>query len=168
MSIRDMFLLLLLISNLSLELNKHPVYISVSDIHVQSDRSWSGEIHVFYDDLEDALQNQDKTRPTLTINRIERYKTSIQKYLFHHLLLSSSAGAITYEISGISRIGDLATIQLVGEDQWPKGQIQMENKVFLELFESQRNIVKIHYPSKRQTLYFKKELTSHLVQALVP
>lgn len=136
----------------------HPIYLSLCTIEITDAQQWSATFNLFFDDLEDALQNQEGNRPNLITENLEQNKEPLQKYLSKHFQIKSDE-QMTYLISHMERKNDLVSIYIKGNGPWISRPVQITNTLLLELFESQKNIVKIKTSADAQLLYFKKNET---------
>lgn len=137
----------------------HPIYISTADMTFDAQGSWSGTIKVFYDDLEDALQNQGGKRPNLTSENLIYYYPQMQAYLRNKLQFIQGE-ILSYQLVSASRLGDVITISIDGNDKWKPYQMTISNTLLLDLFESQKNIMTIRCNSDSNYFYLRKGLTS--------
>jgi len=138
----------------------HPIYISTSNVLLQAEGQWTATIKVFYDDLEDALQNQGGKRPNLVADSLAHYNTDIQIYLLAHLQFIQGA-SLEYRVVSASRTGDVVTILIDGIDGWQQQKnMTIINTLLLDLFESQKNIMTIRRDGDSDYFYMRKGLTS--------
>ena len=137
----------------------HPIYISTSDVIFDAQGSWSGTIKVFYDDLEDALQNQGGKRPNLTSENLEQYYPQMYIYLSANLRFMQGQ-ILSYRLVSASRLGDIITISFHGNTKWEPNPLTISNTLLLDLFESQKNIMTIRRNSDSNFFYLRKGLTS--------
>jgi len=147
----------LLLVLLFLAPREHQIYISLSTFEILEDSSWRIRVQLFHDDLEDALQNKHGKRPTLSEEKVLDHAKNIERYLVSHLILESvDRKRLAYQLNHVYRENDLVVVELVGDGQWPHNKIQITNDLLLEIFASQKNIVKVKNNSRDQLFYFKK------------
>jgi hypothetical protein len=135
---------------------RHPIYLTTAEIKISADRSWTGSMRIFYDDLEDAIQNTTGNRPTLDSLNLDQYHTDILEYLRVHFLISSPVETLSFSILTLSRQEDVIMIKLKGEKIWPRSKQSIKNDILTELFGSQKNVMTIRYLDELDTLYFTK------------
>lgn len=142
----------------------HPLYLSTTQIEVHQDGSWEGTIRFFYDDLEDALQNELKHRPTLTDQRINEHLGEIDAYLRIHLTFKDSISdhMMPYHITSGERVEDVIFLRLNGDKLW-SSKVLITCNLLLELFETQKNVFEIGFGDQSLYAYLKKDQRSALI-----
>lgn len=145
---------------------KHEFHLSKCEIHYsQEDKALQISLRIFIDDLEEAIANvlQEENLKLCTSREVATADSIMIKYL-----------ADTFKISIDNRQKDLAYIgKEVSEDLlavWcyfevpdidPKQNIEVENKILIETFSDQSNLVSLQYSKEKQEHYmFQKGNTS--------
>ena len=134
----------------------HAIYVSLTAVEIHEHLEWSAQLQLFYDDLEDAIQNQEGKRPTLSQTQLPVYFGSIARYISDHFFMQYDGHQMTYHLNKVYRENELVVIELVGDEKWPTHEVEITNDLLLEIFESQKNIVKVKALDKVRMLYFKK------------
>ena len=138
----------------------HPVYISTSEILFAHDGTWSAEVKIFYDDLEDAIQNVRGVRPNLHPEHITDAQDDIFQYLQTKLNLKLSDQEVPYHLISCLRLEEIIIINIEGDGIWIPGNLWIENKILFELFEKQKNIMTIQHLTDKVFFYLSKKSTS--------
>ncbi len=143
----------------------HPIYITTYHIEINPTGEWHASIRLFFDDLEDAIHNQEGKRPTLTTEHLMEYHEPISTYLQTHFQVidTASSGQFQYEIIEMERTGDVITIRLEGDTTWDT-DVRIYCNVLLELFASQKNIIEIKFPNEEMIYcYLHRSLQEEII-----
>jgi len=137
-----------------LEVNDHEFHISRCEINYETN---TGDIqiaaHIFIDDLENAITTQ--TKKNLHIATPSESKDSdqaIEKYLQQKLLIKSGGKVLSIVMLGKETSNDKLAIWCYLEATGWKNipEIQVENKILLEIFDDQKNIVDLTINKKKK------------------
>jgi hypothetical protein len=134
----------------------HPVYISTAEIVFQQDGTWSGEIKIFFDDLEDAIQNMHGKRPNLIQQNLIKHRSEITSYLTANLKFVQADKRLVYNASECHRLEDIVVITIEGAVPWQEADLSIENTILVELFETQKNIMTIQCSTEKAFFYLNK------------
>lgn len=140
----------------------HEFHVSKGQIeYVASEKSLQITLHLFIDDLEEALRRSGAERVFLGTDReIARADEYLQAYLKRHFVLTVNGQPVSYSFVGKEMSTDLlgmwCYLQVDGVDA-PR-QIKVRNDLLLDVFDDQKNILNIVGPAgKRSTLLFEKD-----------
>lgn len=138
----------------------HPIYLSTFEIKVSDDQHWKMSIRIFYDDLEDAIQNETGIRPNLKIGDLENHYASIEELLTGHMAIFRGDNKLEYTCEQATKINDVILITVVGLSDWPDGEIQIRCDLLLNIFHSQKNIVTVQKDTDLSTYYLHRARTT--------
>ena len=150
-----LFLLSSLLSNFSLLTNgEHKFYLSSCVIEYnQPSQALQISLHIFLDDMEDALQNQGLEKQFLcTELEKEDAEKHFFKYLQDNFQLTVNGVSKNYNYIGKEISEDLAAVwcYLEIEDIQKVEEIEIYNSILVEIFEDQKNVVSIHIPGNKE------------------
>ncbi|BDD08182.1 hypothetical protein FUAX_06140 [Fulvitalea axinellae] len=138
----------------------HAFHVSVTDL------SWnreSGRIEistrVFIDDLEDAISKNREKKPDL-LNNFESEGENIGRYISAHLSLKAKSKMLDLEYVGAEVEGDALWIYMQSQKVRKPKDLEVTNKVLMELFSDQQNIVHYTYEGQRKSLKLDKDQAS--------
>ena len=137
---------------------KHEFHLSKCDIHFsEEDRALQISLRIFIDDLEEAIAkvHNEENLKLCTKKEAERADSILVSYLSDNLLISIDNELKEIEFVGKEVSEDLLAVWCYFEviDVEPKGMIQVENKILIETFDDQSNLVVLKY-SKEQSEHF--------------
>jgi len=145
-------------------LPRHAFYVSISEL--QFDEDWGVvklKVKMFSNDLEDALEKAGFGRLYLDSNQeLPSSDRAIFQYLNQKLLLSSDGSILGLSFEKKEYIDDACWIYLHSTQRCGISDLTVKNKIFLELFDSQTNIVRIQAYGEKlianldKQIHFKK------------
>ncbi len=140
----------------------HNYHVSQTNIEYAAEQEeWQISILVFIDDLEDALKQEGNPTLHLGMKReSEEADTYIQAYLDKRFKLKDAdEQEMDCQWLGKEMTEDMASfwIYLYVDHASEMASIQLENRLFTELFDDQQNIVNLYYSvdQSRQFLFNK-------------
>ncbi|MEM0518516.1 MULTISPECIES: DUF6702 family protein [Aequorivita] len=147
-------LLLLLVFPLMSGSNAHKFYVSITKIeYVKEKNSLQIIAKIFTDDIEDALQQRydsslslDTEKETPTTNEV------LQNYLLEKIHIKVNGSAVKLNYLGKEYDTDMLVAYLEVVDLKELKTIEIENKVLLEMFSEQQNIIHLKTPTTRRSL----------------
>lgn len=135
----------------------HDFHISRVQVeYAQAEREWQISFHIFIDDLEAALRA--KGAPALhlgTQKEAAEADTYIQNYLRRHFQLAADGKPLAWQWVGKEMSEDLSAfwIYLHVPDATAPKQLRIHNKILLELFDDQQNMVQVAHTGRRPRSY---------------
>lgn len=125
----------------------HAIYISFISVTITDDPEIEIEFRIFYDDLNDAIHDQEHKRFSATNLTDLEYRLAIQSYLEKHFTIGESKNYI--QIKTLAKEGEAifikATITL---QNLPKQNLLIRSDILTDLFPDQKNIVQIDFRGK--------------------
>ncbi len=163
-----LFLLLTFSSTLHDIETIHDLHLSRTDIIYNPETdAFEITMNIFIDDLEAALDLQGHQDLYLCTDReVSDADSLIALYLTEHLMISSGSNTLPYQYLGKEVNEDLSSVWCYMEILSPdiSDDISVEMDLFNELFDDQKNIVKLQYDTKHKDHYLlsKSEKTAIL------
>lgn len=142
----------------------HEFHMSKGQIeYVAAEKALQITLHLFIDDLEEALRRGGASGLHLGTDReAARADEYLELYLKKHFSLSLNGQSISYTFIGKETSDDLSALWcylLVEQADVPR-QIKVRNDLLLDVFDDQKNILNVICPGgKRATLLFEKDNT---------
>ncbi len=136
---------------------EHPFYLTTCQIEIAPDGSWSGELRIFYDDLEDALHNHQGWRPNLQLGP-EHHHESIERYLQHKLIFVAGR-RLEFVLHQSAIDVEVVVLQIRGKQDWPQTCTHLEISLLTEIFESHKTIVVLRTGSQSKLYQFSRKDT---------
>ncbi|MBT8261756.1 MAG: hypothetical protein KJO05_02970 [Bacteroidia bacterium] len=137
----------------------HKFYVSITKVeYVAEKQSLQIISKIFIDDIEDALQTRyDEDLRLDPEKETEREETFLKQYIFQKLKIAVNGTPVTFDYIGKEYETDIVKIYLEVTDISEVKTLEITNKVLMEMFEEQQNI--IHYKSggKRKSLVLEKD-----------
>ncbi len=136
----------------------HKFYVSVTEVEYNTNnKSLQIITRVFVDDIEDLLQERysqsihlDEDDETVNVN------SYLQEYLKEKLVFLVNETEMTFTFIGKEYEDDLILCYLEIENISSLQTIEITNKVLMDLFEGQQNIVHVKDGKKRKSLILEK------------
>ena len=141
----------------------HAIYISVCELEYES-QSINIKIKTFTNDLEDAIHNQ--TGEAISIdNQLNSTIThsKISDYLLAHVNFSIDKKPLKPELIKVQKENDATWSYFHVKNVSAFTNLEIRNNLFLELFETQQNIVSISYNTEKKFLRLDKNKTEEIV-----
>ena len=163
MKIKKTYLLLLLIPLLSFATHKY--YLSLTQIKYKSEaKSVQVIINVFMDDIETALNKDYFIDLQLTTKKeLKNNNVYFEKYLREKLSFKIDDVAKEFNFIGKEYDGDLVYFYIEIENITSVNNIEISNKILIDHFPQQQNLVKSKVGKKNKSvLLTKKEYSGKL------
>ena len=144
----------------------HDFHLSKSEVYYNRiNQSLEVSLHVFIDDLEVAMQKSGIDQTYIaTSKEIENADSLISQYLNDHFSIAVDGRRIQFNFLGKEDSDDLLAIwcYLEGEEVTNPREIQIKNKLLVEVFDDQKNIVAFSSEKKQEFLLFdlKKQVAT--------
>lgn len=136
----------------------HDFHLSKSDIHYNEDsHTLEISLHLFIDDLELAIQNQGMDNPFISTSKeVSHADSLIANYLEKHFSVEVNGQKINFNFLGKENSDDLIAIwcYLEGENIPDPQVIKLENRLLIEIYDDQKNIVAFRSTRKKEFLLF--------------
>ncbi len=119
----------------------------------EAEQSLQISLHIFLDDLEEALRRQGAPAPFLGTEReAESAETHLLAYLRQHFRLRVNGQGRDYEFIGKECADDLAAVWCYLEIKAVQTlqELEITNSLLLEVFDDQKNLVSIQGPGNKQ------------------
>lgn len=143
----------------------HPIYLSTCKIEIDEQRQWQATFRIFYDDLEDGIQNMQGSRPNLDTSSLHRYEHYMLSYLQKHFEIWNVTESLPIKMKNAERVADVIILTVSGETMWPDHEVKLRLDILTEIFHQQKNIVQVH-DSHLPVLY--RSLDSAVTYLIIP
>lgn len=155
MSIFLQSLLLCLLSSSVLETNNlHEFHLSKSLMEYnQEEKALQVSMHIFLDDLEEALRKQGKDQLYIcTTKESEDAEMHLEAYLRDHFKITINGQAVEYNFLGKEASEDYqaAWCYVEVENISELKEIEVVNDLLLEVFDDQKNVIQLIGPNKKR------------------
>jgi hypothetical protein len=144
----------------------HAFHLSKAEVfYNENNRSLEISLHLFIDDLEAAMQNSGIPNPYISTSKeVENADSLISSYLTHHFNIAVDGRNVQFNFLGKEDSDDLIAIwcYLEGQEIINPKEIKIQNKLLVDLFDDQKNIVSFRSIKKKEFLLFdlkKQEAT---------
>ncbi len=139
----------------------HKFYVSVTQIEV-NEKTKSLEIisRIFIDDFEKLLRERyDESIELMTKNEANEKKINeyIDRYLAQKLQINVNGKDVKFNFLGKEYENDIMLCYLEIENIESLKTIKIKNKVLMDLFEEQQNIIHVKKGKKRKSLILERE-----------
>lgn len=130
----------------------HDFHVSKLDVRYNpSSKSCELTLHLFLDDLEAAMKASGMVVESLkTSDEDERSNTKISQYLTSKIRITADGKLLNLQYIGREEAErfDAVFIYLEADQAGVPGQLNVENKLFHEIFTDQKNIVSVTFDKK--------------------
>ena len=124
---------------------RHALYLSLQEIRYQAPTLSVG-FRIFSDDLEDALRaHTGRFVPVIDHWQEAETQAAIMRYLQAKTTLSLDGQAVTLSLDHIEPQQDATWIACRLSLPAPPGLIEVNNRLLLEVFDTQKNLVRIYH-----------------------
>jgi hypothetical protein len=163
MKFKKIFLLFLIIPLLSFSAHKY--YLSLTQIKFKEEtQSIQIIINVFMDDIETALNKENNIDLQLTTKKeLKNNDVYFEKYLNNKLQFKINTIAKGFKYIGKEYDGDLVYFYLEIEDISKVSSIEISNKILLNHFPEQQNLVKSKVGEKNKSVLLSKDQNNELL-----
>ena len=137
----------------------HKFYVSVTKIeYVKEKNSLQIIAKIFTDDIEDALQEFSAAPISLdTKKETEATDENIKKYLLQKIRIKVNGKPVILEYIGKEYEVDMLVAYIEVKNLKDLKTIQIENKVLMEIFPEQQNIIHLKTSNNRRSLILDKD-----------
>ncbi|MCZ4318053.1 hypothetical protein O4H26_03530 [Aequorivita viscosa] len=151
--------LLLMVFPLVSGASAHKFYVSITKIeYVKEKNSLQIITKIFTDDIEDVLQQRYDTSISLdTKKETEAADKDLKQYLLQKINIKVNGKAVKLNYLGKEYDTDMMVAYIEVEDVKAIKSIEIENKVLMEMFDEQQNIVHLKTPTTRRSLILDKD-----------
>ena len=155
-------LLLLLIFPLISATSAHKFYVSITKIeYVKEKKSLQIITKIFTDDIEDALQHRyDPSISLDTKKETEAADEYLQKYILQKLNIKVNGKPVQLNFIGKEYDVDMLVAYIEVTNVPNLKSIEIENKVLMEMFPEQQNIIHLKTTNSRKSLMLDKDESS--------
>lgn len=152
-------LLLLLVFPLVSATSAHKFYVSITKIEYVKEKSSLQIItKIFTDDIEDVLkQRYDASISLDTKKETEAADEDLKKYLLQKINISVNGKPVKLDYIGKEYDTDMLVVYIEVKDVKELKTIEIENKVLMEMFPEQQNIIHLKTPESRRSLILDKD-----------
>ncbi len=152
-------LLLLLIFPLISATSAHKFYVSITKIeYVKEKKSLQIITKIFTDDIEDALQHRyDPSISLDTKKETEAADEYVQKYILQKLNIKVNGKPVQLTFIGKEYDVDMLVAYIEVTNVPNLKSIEIENKVLMEMFPEQQNIIHLKTTNSRKSLMLDKD-----------
>ncbi len=152
-------LLLLLVFPLVSATSAHKFYVSITKIEYVKEKSSLQIItKIFTDDIEDVLkQRYDASISLDTKKETEAADEDLKKYLLQKMNISVNGKPVKLDYIGKEYDTDMLVAYIEVKDVKELKTIEIENKVLMEMFPEQQNIIHLKTPESRRSLILDKD-----------
>ncbi|MEM7087756.1 MAG: DUF6702 family protein [Bacteroidota bacterium] len=155
--LRIAFLLVILTTTLSF--TAHKFYVSITKVEYSQEESSLQIISkLFIDDIEDVLQA--RYNPSLIMGgekETEAVSKFLREYILQKLVVEVDGAPVALNYLGHEYENDVVRIYIEVEGVSEFKSISVENKMLMELFEEQQNIIHVKRFKKRKSLVLEAD-----------
>ncbi|MDN3724556.1 hypothetical protein QRD02_09185 [Aequorivita sp. SDUM287046] len=137
----------------------HKFYVSITKIeYVKEENSLQIITKIFTDDVEDALQLMyDPSIVLDSKNESKKVDENIKRYILKNLVIKVNGKPLTLNYIGKEFDTDMLVAYFEVKDLKELKSIDIENKVLMEIFPEQQNIIHLKTPKTRRSLILDKD-----------
>ena len=137
----------------------HKFYVSITKIEYVKEKSSLQIItKIFIDDIEDALQQHyDPSISLDTKKETEAADEDLKKYILQKINIKVNGKTVTFDYIGKEYDTDMVVAYIEVKNVKELKTIEIENKVLMEMFPEQQNIVHLKTPNSRKSLILDKD-----------
>ncbi|UZR94697.1 DUF6702 family protein [Chondrinema litorale] len=146
------------------EAGKHAIYISVCELEYQAE-SIQIKIKTFTNDLEDAIHNQTGEAVSIDGNpESTKVNNLISEYLLSHINFVADTKKLELQFKKRVKESDATWAYYEVKNAEDFKELEVKNNLFLELFETQLNVVSVSYNSEKKFLRLDKNKTKDILK----
>jgi len=137
----------------------HKFYVSITKIeYVKEKNSLQIITKIFTDDIEDALQQRYDTSISLdTKKETEAVDEDLKKYLLQKMIIKVNGKTVRLDYIGKEYDTDMLVAYIEVKDVKELNTLEIENKILMEMFSEQQNIIHLKTPKSRRSLILDKD-----------
>ena len=151
--------LLVLVLPLVSGTSAHKFYVSITKIeYVKEKNSLQIITKIFIEDIEDALQQQ--YNPSISLDSKKETKAvdeDLKKYILQKINIKVNGKPVTLDYIGKEYDTDMVVAYFEVKYLKELKTIEIENKVLMEMFPEQQNILHFKTPKSRKSLILDKD-----------
>lgn len=153
------FLLLLLVFPIISAAPVHKFYVSITKIEYVKEKSSLQIItKIFIDDIEDALQQRYNASISLhTKKETEAADEGLKKYILQKINIKVNGKLVKLDYIGKEYDTDMVVAYIEVKDVKELKTIEIENKVLMDIFPEQQNIIHLKTPKARRSLMLDQD-----------
>lgn len=153
------FFLLLLVFPLISAAPMHKFYVSITKIeYVKEKNSLQIITKIFTDDIEDALQQRYDASISLdTKKETKAADEHLKNYILQKINIKVNGKAAKLEYIGKEYDTDMVVAYIEIKDVNDLKTIEIENKILMEIFPEQQNIIHLKTPKNRRSLILDRD-----------
>ncbi len=150
-------LLLLLLVPLYSYKGDHKFYVSVTQVDYSSEKQTLQIIsRIFIDDIEEALRERyDKSIELSAYPENNQIDIYLNKYITQKLNISVNSKKVSFTFIGKEYLNDLMLCYLEIKNIASLNSIEVSNKILMDLFEEQQNIIHVKKSKQRKSLLLR-------------
>lgn len=153
------FFLLLLVFPLISAAPMHKFYVSITKIeYVKEKNSLQIITKIFTEDIEDALQQRYDA--SISLDTKKETKTAVEdlkNYILQKINIKVNGKAAKLEYIGKEYDTDMVVAYIEIKDVNDLKTIEIENKILMEIFPEQQNIIHLKTPKNRRSLILDRD-----------
>lgn len=152
-------LLLLLIFPLISASSGHKFYVSITKVeYIKEKKSLQIITKIFTDDIEDVLQERyDSSISLNTKKETKAAEEDLKKYLLQKIKIKVNGKSVPLNYIGKEYDTDMVVAYIEVTNLPELKSIEIENKVLMEMFDEQQNIIHLKTPNSRKSLILDKD-----------
>ena len=137
----------------------HKFYVSITKIEfAEEEQSLQIITKIFIDDIEDVLQERyDKTLVLGPESETTKEIEFVKKYVLQKFDVEVNKVPMKYEILGHEYENDIIKVYIEVSEISELNSIMVENKMLMELFDEQQNIIHVKKGKKRKSLVLDRD-----------
>ncbi len=137
----------------------HKFYVSITKIEYVKEKSSLQIItKIFIDDIEDALQQ--RYNPSISLDTKKETAAAdedLKKYILQKINIKVNGKAVSLNYIGKEYDTDMVVAYMEVTDVKELKTITIENKILLDVFSEQQNIIHLKTPNSRKSLILDKD-----------
>jgi uncharacterized protein YuzE len=137
----------------------HKFYVSITKIEYVKEKSTLQIItKIFIDDIEDALQKRYDTSISLdTKKETEAADEDLKKYILQKITIKVNGKPVTLDYIGKEYDTDMVVAYIEVKNVKELKTIEIENKVLMDMFPEQKNIIHLKTSKSRRSLILDRD-----------
>jgi uncharacterized protein DUF6702 len=152
-------LLLLLVFPLFSATTAHKFYVSITKIeYVKEKKSLQIITKIFTDDIEDALQQRYNSSISLDSKKeTKATDEDVKRYILSKLKIEVNGKPVKLDYIGKEYDVDMLVAYIEVANITDLKSLEVENKILMEMFPEQQNIIHLKTPNSRKSLMLDKD-----------
>ncbi len=138
---------------------EHKFYVSITKIEYVKEKSSLQIItKIFIDDIEAALQKRfDPSISLDTKKETEAADEDLKKYILQKIFIKVNGKPVTLDYIGKEYDTDMVVAYIEVKNVKELNTIEIENKVLMDMFPEQQNIIHLKTPKSRRSLILDRD-----------